>query len=244
MTSPPAPPPFAALLADGPASLFLDFDGTLVDLAPHPDAIRPAPRLAERLAALADRLEGRLAVVSGRALRDVERHLGSLPFAAAGSHGSDVRGAGGQRLGQGPQPLPAALAEALAEHAAAQGLDYEEKPHGGALHYRARPDRGADVLAFARALADAHGWAVQEGKCVVELVAPGPGKGGAVHALMREAAFAGSRPLFIGDDLTDEAGFAAAEELGGLGILVGERVPSAARFRLADVAAVHAWLAL
>lgn len=240
----PAPPGLETLLEEGGLSLFLDFDGTLVGLAPRPEAIRPAARLGERIAGLADRLDGCLALVSGRALSDIERHIGPLGVASAGSHGTDIRARDGRVIGVSPRSLPAALQRELRGFAERNGLDYEDKPHGGALHYRRRPEQEGAARRFASALAETHGWALQEGKFVIELVAPGASKGGAVRALMAEPPFAETRPVFIGDDLTDEAGFAACEDHGGFGILVGDRVPTAARFRLPDVDSVHRWLAL
>ncbi|QUL38968.1 trehalose-phosphatase [Erythrobacter sp. JK5] len=238
------PPSLAALTAAGPIALFLDFDGTLVELAPRPDAIEPRPGLAERLARLGDRLDMRCALVSGRALSDIERHIGPLPIAAAGSHGTDIRDADGNTQGEVPSGLPPVIERELREFATEHDLDYEAKPHGGALHYRSNPACGDVARQFAETLALAHGWTAQHGKCVVELIANGANKGAAVFALMETAAFAGSRPFFIGDDLTDEAGFLACADLGGAGILVGDREPTRARYHLPDVASVHAWLDL
>jgi trehalose 6-phosphate phosphatase len=239
-----SPPRLADLLDEGPTALFLDFDGTLVEIAPGPDAIAPRAGLAGALQALAGRLDGRLAVISGRAIADIERHIGPLELAAAGSHGTDIRTASGDALGEGPAGLPEEIASALRGFAEREGLDYEAKPHGGALHYRTAPERGEAANAFAQNLAEDHGWQVQSGKDVVELVARGASKGGAVRAFMEAAPFAGARPFFIGDDLTDEAGFEACEALGGAGIIVGEREPTAATYRLEGVADVHSWLGL
>jgi len=238
------PPRLADLLDEGPTALFLDFDGTLVDLAAGPDRIAPRAGLAGALAALAGRLEGRLAVISGRAIADIERHIGAIEIAAAGSHGSDIRTACGDALGGGPAGLPDAIARALEDYAAREGLAYEAKPHGGALHFRAAPERGEAARQFAGELAREHGWQVQGGNNVVELVARGTSKAGAVRAFMEAHPFAGARPYFIGDDLTDEAGFEACEAMGGAGIIVGDREPSAATYRLQGVADVHAWLGL
>ena len=224
--------------------MFLDFDGTLVALAPGPDAIRPREGLASRLGALAERLEGRCAVVSGRGLSDIEKHIGPLPVAGAGSHGSDMRRADGSALGEGALSLPEDIERRLRAFAAEHGLDYEHKPHGGALHYRSNPDSGEAANAFARSLAEEHGWAAQGGKCVVEIVARSANKGAAVRSFMKESPFAGSRPYFLGDDLTDEAGFAACEEFGGAGIIVGERAETRAQFMLESVTTVHEWLEL
>lgn len=239
-----APPPLASLLEKSDAALFLDFDGTLVELAGGPDLIEPRSDLAQRLRDLSLRLDGRLAIVSGRAIDDIERHIGALAIAVAGSHGSDIRGADGQALGTGPIGLPPAIEDQLRDFAAQERLDYEHKPHGGALHYRSNPDHGPKALAFAQQLAAAHDWAVQSGKCVVELVAKGANKGGAVIALMNTAPFAASRPFFLGDDLTDEAGFRACQSMGGAGVLIGDRLDTCAQYRLPNVSAVHSWLEL
>ena len=240
----PAPPPLCSLDGQAPVALFLDFDGTLVDLAATPDAIVVPERLAARLAMLAARLDGALALVSGRALIDLERHAGALGVACAGSHGIDRRLADGRALGDAPEIMPRAAAERLQEFAHRHGFRLESKPHGSALHYRDNPDLGEQGHAFASVLAEQHGLAVKHGKFVIELVRPGADKGGAVRAFMQEAPFAGRRPIFIGDDITDEDGMEAATLAGGFGVLVGERTPTAARYGLADPAAVHGWLHL
>ncbi|WP_298333202.1 trehalose-phosphatase [uncultured Erythrobacter sp.] len=237
-----APPALATLLTGEGIALFLDFDGTLVELAPRPNAISPIMKFASRCANLADRLEGRCALVSGRSIDDIERHVGPLNMAIAGSHGSDIRSANGASLGDGACPLPAEIETALRNFAAERDVDYEHKPHGGALHYRRNPSQGASAEAFARNLAQKHGWKAQSGKCVIEIVAGKSDKGSAVHTFMASSVFKGARPFFIGDDLTDEAGFAACRELGGAGVLVGTREETVAQYRLPDVSSVHTWL--
>lgn len=233
-----------SMLKLGPLALFVDFDGTLVELAAGPDAIAPIPDLAEKLRGLDARDDLRCAIISGRAIADIERHVGPLPVAAAGSHGADIRSANGESLGKGPLGLPQNIEEKLRSFARSEDLDYEHKPHGGALHYRRNPDHGPRAHAFVESLAQKHGWASQSGKCVVELVAKGADKGEAVAVFMACDPFAGARPIFIGDDLTDEAGFRACQALGGAGILVGERSETCAQYTLADVSAVHQWLEL
>ncbi len=242
--APGAPPPIATLGEGQPLAVFLDFDGTLVELAPGPDAIEPLADLAMRLRRLSTRLEGRCAIVSGRAITDIEKHTGPLDVAMAGSHGSDVRAANGTRLGDGALGLPSEIEQQLRAFARAEDVDYEHKPHGGALHYRRNPAKGPQAHAFAEKLAASHGWAAQSGKCVVELVASSANKGSAVATLMETADFVGAHPIFIGDDLTDEAGFRACQDLGGFGILVGEREGSCANYRLETVPHVHQWLEL
>jgi trehalose 6-phosphate phosphatase len=238
---PSLPPPRSELL-DG-AALFLDFDGTLVELAESPDLIRVSPTLEPLLDRLRRRLEGRLAIVSGRSLADLERHLPAPGIAFSGSHGLELRLAGGAAL---PLSVPAGLDdvwERVRDFAAGMdGLLAEAKPAGIALHYRQAPEAAARVEAFMKALARRHGFSVQPGKMVVELIPFGATKGDALRAFMTEPDFARARPVFVGDDLTDEHGFTAAESLGGAGVLVGPPRQTAARYRLPSVAAVADWL--
>lgn len=241
----PPPPPLERMVEAERMALFLDFDGTLVEIAPTPDGIAVPTRLAARLANLGEKLHGACAIVSGRALADLSRHLGErLPLACAGSHGADIRDASGQWLKPAPAPIPNEVVEAMREHAASEGLVFEAKPHGAALHYRNQPAKGACAHAFAERLARDHGYVTQGGKAVVELVNGHGDKGGAVRVFMEAEPFAGALPFFIGDDLTDEKGFAACADLGGAGVLVGQREDTLARYALADVAAVHDWLGL
>lgn len=240
----PPPPPLHDLLSTGPLALFLDFDGTLVEIAPTPDGIRVPQGLASGLTGLALRTDGRLALVSGRSTEDIERHLGPLAIARAGSHGISRLLADGSRLGGDPSALPAAVSEALEQFAALHDFPLEGKPHGAALHFRARPELESVGAEFAHDIAARHGLRVKRGKSVIEIVHPGADKGGAVRAFMGIAPFAGARPVFIGDDITDDDGFRAASEQGGFGILVGERKSPDARYHLPRVADLHEWLGL
>jgi trehalose 6-phosphate phosphatase len=233
------PPP--ALPDD--AALFLDFDGTLVELAETPDSIRVPEGLAPLLERLRQRLRGRLAIVSGRSLADLERHLPASGIAFSGSHGLELRLADGARL-----PLSAPLGlddvnDKVRRFAAeVPGLIAEEKPAGIALHYRRAPAAAERAGRFMENLAARHGFAVQRGAMVIELRPLGATKGDALRAFMTEPRFAGARPWFVGDDLTDEHGFEAAADLGGAGILVGPPRETAACFRLESAAAVRDWL--
>ena len=240
----PSPPSLAELLARGPLSLFLDFDGTLVGIAPRPGEIHVPDTLAGNLHALRDRLDGRLALVSGRALDDLHTHLGEVSIARAGSHGASRFLADGTRLGKAPTGLPDEAVAELRDFAEEHGLFYETKSHGGALHFRGDPHKEEATLYFASRVASRHGLDVTSGKSVAELVRPGANKGAALEAFMAIEPFAGSLPVFIGDDVADEHGMAAAIEFSGFGIAVGERASKAARYHLEDVAAVHQWLDL
>ena len=235
----PVPP---SGLLDG-AALFLDFDGTLVELAQTPDSIRVDPQLPGLLKRLCALLEGRLAIVSGRSIGDLESHLDCSGLAVSGSHGLELRLADGTHLPLFvPRPLDEVRAALAAFVEAAPGLLVEEKPAGLALHYRLAPEQEGAAAALMERLAAEHDLTLQHGKMVAELRPAGADKGDAVRALMGEPPFAGARPVVVGDDLTDEHAFEAATAIGGAGVLVGEPWPTAASFRLPSVAAVAEWL--
>ncbi|GAA4036352.1 trehalose-phosphatase [Parerythrobacter jejuensis] len=236
----PAPTPLLGI--ERPA-LFLDFDGTLVDIASNPDAISVADDLGQKLESLSRRLEGRLAVVTGRGIDNLEQFLGSRAMFRAGSHGAHVLTAEGAVLRQA-QALPDEVTARLSSFARDHNLLYERKAHGGALHYRTKPELEEQVRGFANDLAQAHDLSAKSGKCVVELVWPGADKGGAVHLLMQQAEFSSCTPIFVGDDVTDDDGMAAAVEHGGFGIAVGERPSNNASYHLDTVKDVHTWLNL
>ncbi len=225
-------------------ALFLDFDGTLVDLAPAPDAIIVRSGLGRALGALATELDGRLAVVSGRYLADVAQYLDGEGFFRSGSHGAELQMPDGALHQPEVALSPSLIAAVDAFAARANGLRIERKPFGLGLHYREAPELAGEVESFVTNLERDHGVATKRGKCVVELLAAPANKGEAVKKLLAHKVFAGCNPIFIGDDVTDEDGFVAVAKSGGFGILVGEERETAARYRLADVARVHAWLGL
>lgn len=237
----PLPPPPLALL-DG-ASLFLDLDGTLVDFVIDPAAIHVDQRLRTLLRDLWRRLDGRLAILSGRSLDDVAAQLDLDGVAMAGSHGLERRSPAGALT---RAILPSGFDEAVEKaraFAEAHDLLLEIKAAGVALHYRDSRHTEPTVDAFARGLAAESGLELQQGKCVRELRVPGADKGDAVRAFMAEPPFALGSPVVMGDDLTDEHAFSAAAMLGGCGILVGEPRPTVARYALPSVAATLDWLA-
>jgi trehalose 6-phosphate phosphatase len=220
-------------------ALFLDFDGTLVDLAPQPEEIVVPPDLITLLQRIQQESNGALAIVSGRPLDQLDFFLAPLRLPAAGVHGAERRTADGRILQQ-PVPDVHHLRERLLPLVESHpGLQLELKRGALALHYRhAAHLEQRCVETMMDALRHEPGFTLLHGKMVVE-AKPHINKGDAVAAFLHEAPFRGRRPVFIGDDVTDEAGFAIAqgEVFGGLGIKIGAG-PSQALQRLADPAAV------
>ncbi|MDZ7787702.1 MAG: trehalose-phosphatase [Halofilum sp. (in: g-proteobacteria)] len=228
-------------------ALFLDFDGTLVEIEDHPDKVTLPPGMAPRLRHLQAALDDAVAIVSGRALADLEGLLHPLRLPLAGLHGLERRDARGcvHRDERDRERLDA-VRDAIAGFVTARpGLYAEDKGGALALHYRAAPEREQEVAAFLerqrRQLGD--GFHIQAGKQVFELKPVGRDKGRVVREFMAEAPFAGRTPVFIGDDRTDEDAFAAVNALGGVSIRVGEHHPdTAATATLPSVAATLDWL--
>jgi trehalose 6-phosphate phosphatase len=241
MLSPLAPPPSGLLRG---AALFLDFDGTLVEIIDHPGQVQVDAGLRTLLAGLAAALEGRLAIVSGRSAAQMAALLHGLPLLIGASHGAELRWADGRTLSPAiPIAFTAAQEAQLTALAASHsGVLLERKPFGMAIHYRMAPEAEAQCVALAGKLAKQTGLALQTGKQVIELREPGANKGQAVRAFLAEPPMAGRRPIFIGDDDTDEAGFATARLLSGDGIRIGSPRPSAAGFVLPSVTANRRWL--
>lgn len=236
----PASPPLD--LIDG-ASLFLDFDGTLVEIAERPDAVAVDARLRALMHRLIERLEGRVALISGRPAGEVVALFGEAVVNVVGSHGMEYHWADGRSAPfERPAELDAVLEAMRGLAARHEGLLVEEKPLGVALHFRQAPGHEKASTELAEALAREHGLHLQPGKMMVEVRASGGDKGSAIRTLMTEPKLASTRPLFMGDDHTDEPGFAAAEALGGAGVLVGPLRPTAARYRLDSVEATLSWL--
>ena len=204
-------------------ALFLDFDGTLAELAPQPDAVEVPADLVALLQGLAERLDGALAIVSGRRLSELDALLAPLQLPLAAEHGADQRQVDGRRLSLPPPDLRSviALARSMAQQHA--GLRVEVKTAAVALHYRQAPTlEGYCLQALTQALMRRPGLELLPGKYVLEVKASGFDKGSAMAAFMAEPAFAGRLPLFAGDDRTDEAGFAWVQSVGGHGLKVGE----------------------
>ena len=224
-------------------ALFLDLDGTLAPFADRPDGVRPDPRRTAILARLGVLFEHRLAVVSGRTLAEVTDLTGGVVVAAAGVHGLQRRTGWGDEIAFRSDPrLTEAVAAFTALAKAQAGLLVENKGASVALHYRLAPAAEDAVRDAAQRLEASTGLVLQEGDHVAELRTAGPNKGDAITAFLGEAPFAGARPIFVGDDVTDEDGFKAAVEAGGFGVMVGGPRHTAARYRLEGVAQVLDWL--
>lgn len=231
------------VLADN-AALFLDFDGCLVDIAPRPDAVVIPQGLPDRLTRLHDRLDGAVALVSGRDIADLRSWLPGFPGAIAGSHGAELMLDGAVIQKTHTVDLDVAALHRMATDAVAgrPAILVEPKPHGVALHYRADPSLRPVVDDVMARLAEAHpDMVLQPAKMAVELRPGGTGKDGALDRLMAGPPFAGRVPVYAGDDLTDEVAMARAQARGGYGIKIGEG-NTVARYRLADPAALARWL--
>lgn len=223
-------------------ALFLDFDGTLVDIAAQPQAVQVRPDVVASLRALHEALGGAVAIVTGRTAADIDRFLAPLHLPLACEHGARYRlgdrsgGVAALRL----QPVLDALRPLLQRH---PELRAEPKNAGIALHYRQAPQLEALCRqALEGALRCVPGAELLQGKCVLEVKPTAVSKGGAILRFMDEPLFTGRVPLFIGDDVTDESGFVAVQSRGGLGIKVGDGATQALA-RLESPPALRAWLA-
>jgi trehalose 6-phosphate phosphatase len=224
---------------------FLDIDGTLVDFADSPSAVRLAPTLPALVDALVESSGGAVALITGRSIADADRLFARRQLAIAGQHGHERRSASGviTQHRVSAKVLDPARHDLRAVTARHPELLLEDKGLTLALHYRRAPH----LVSLAHRVM--HGiqkslddqYCVHRGKCVVELAPAGRDKGLAIKAFMRESPFRGKPPVFIGDDVTDEHGFAMVNRLGGDSIKVGPG-PTVAMWRLPSVAAVLAWL--
>ncbi|SDG64398.1 trehalose-phosphatase [Janthinobacterium sp. YR213] len=230
------------LLGTPGTAVFLDFDGTLVDLASTPDGVRLEAGVVEALALLAERHGGALALISGRPIVQLDAMLAPLTLPVAGVHGVERRGADGVLHVAATPDVSPVLARAQELAARYPGLLVEQKRGAVALHYRLAPDLEQLCLQEMTAAVQAcPGVLLLHGKMVLEAKPAATDKGGAIAAFMQEMPFAGRRPVFAGDDTTDEAGFAYVQLAGGQGVKVGKG-PSAATLRLASPGALRAAL--
>ena len=235
----PAPAP----LELSKAALFLDLDGTLAPIVARPQDVRPEPRRTRMLEVLKEGLGGRLAVVTGRTLADVDRILEGRIICVGAVHGLVRRDCDGALHEAKPHPGLARATTALKAFATRDpGLLVEEKGASVALHFRLARARAPEARVIARRLAEEIGLTLQEGDMVEELRTPGASKGDSIREFMQTEDFRGAQPIFVGDDITDEHGFEEVVRLGGYGVLVGRPRKTHALHGLRNVEDVAAWL--
>lgn len=228
------------------SAILLDVDGTLLDLAPTPHEVRVPKALPATLARLVERTDGAVALVSGRSLDDLDGIFAPLKLTAVGGHGAEIRFLGNGHDGRwGLPPLDDSIRQRFAAIVkAGPGIILEDKGYSVALHYRLAPDKqGAifDAVNAIRADLPPNSIEVLPGKSVVEIKKIGFNKGTGIRQLMAHAPFAGRRPIFVGDDTTDESGFAVMPEFNGIAISVGRMVPGVSR-RFETPSDVRRWL--
>jgi len=237
MKQPPPPPALDWCL-------FLDVDGTLIELTDTPSQTETDAAIKFLLREVAERLGGALALVSGRRISTLDMLFAPLKLPAAGLHGVERRKADGTIQGASfvDSQLDRARAAMKIFVDAHPGTLLEDKDRTIALHYRMAPQfeqtARESVLGIAKQLGS--NYHIQGGKMLFEIKPRGFSKATAIQAFMKESPFNGRRPVFAGDDCTDQDGFGMVEAHGGISIGVGDRVQG--QFYLPDVAAVRAWL--
>ncbi len=226
-------------------AIFLDVDGTLLDIVNDPASVVADAKLIAVLRSIESWLSGALALVSGRTLGEIDRIFAPARFTAAGAHGAETRLPTGDLDVSEAEPFPQSAAAALDDFACHRpGLLVEIKEAGAALHYRRAPEREREVRDFVDALL-LHlggGYRLIDGKMVLEIAPRQHDKGEAIVRLMSDPVFAGRQPVFLGDDVTDEDGFVAVNGLDGISVRVGDASDSAALHSLPDTRSVRDWL--
>lgn len=227
-------------------AFLLDIDGTLLDIAPTPHDVRVPQGLRRTLQTLQERTDGAIALVSGRSLSDIDLIFAPLKLSAVGGHGAEIRvGPNGKTNGVKSLFLDKKTRGRLAEVAEVdEGVIMEDKGYSVALHYRLAPDKKRAIEDAVTAICgDLPAGAVEilPGKAVIEIKKSGFNKGTALRELMAQEPFAGRKPIFIGDDVTDEAAFAAVPEFDGMAISVGRMVQGVAQ-RFETPGDVRRWL--
>ncbi|MGB3408759.1 MAG: trehalose-phosphatase [Jannaschia sp.] len=226
------------------SALFLDFDGTLVDIADRPDAVSVPDRVKRLLSRAQDRLSGRVAIVSGRAISDLRAFLPAFKGTMIGSHGAERLVDGiDEHVADFDTDRIAALQDLVFDFVRLQP-DFlaERKPTGIVLHYRQAQEQGALALRFMESLAAAaDGFRLQPAHFAYEIKLDSVGKDAAVSGMMARDTFAGSTPIYAGDDLTDEAALSWVQDQGGVAVKIGD-AETVARHRLADPAELIGYL--
>jgi trehalose 6-phosphate phosphatase len=227
------------------SAVLLDVDGTLLDLADTPHSVQVPQRLKQALKTLESRSGGATSFVSGRSMADLDLLFAPLRLAAVAGHGAELRAPAGSVSQRYQAAIPSDLRRRLLQFGEThEGVIVEDKGYSLALHYRLVPRWGASVHeAVVAVCADYPQFAldVLAGKSVVEVKPNGFNKGTGIRELMKCLPFRGRRPIFVGDDVTDEAAFAVLPEFDGLGFSVGRELPGVAGF-FQTPSDVRAWL--
>lgn len=227
------------------AALFLDVDGTLLDIRDNPSDVSADGELVDILEACFHTLDGAVSLISGRSIVEVDRIFSPLVFPVAGAHGAEQRVGSGPTISLASEALPDGVMSSLEAMAQSyDGLILEKKRGGASLHFRMAPELELKCRQTVDALLAKLGdtYRLIAGKMVFEIAPAAHDKGAAITAFLSHAPFAGRTPVFVGDDVTDEDGFAAVNRLGGISIRVGEAAETEAKFFLPDVASVRDWL--
>lgn len=234
----PLPPEAAADWA-----WFLDVDGTLIEIAPTPSAIHIPPELPGILDRLSRRHDGALALVSGRSIENIAQLTSPFRFPSAGLHGLEREAPGGMLIR--PPKLPGIdSVRKMLSPLAGGGVLIEDKGWSIAVHYRQAPERAEECRKVVEIAVASHPeFTLLAGKMVFEIKPAGYDKGSSLRDFMAVAPFAGRVPVFVGDDVTDEYGFEAANSMNGISVLIGPMRATKACFRLDDVQSCHSWLA-
>jgi trehalose 6-phosphate phosphatase len=223
-------------------AIFLDLDGTIVELVDHPDAVRVSPSTLRLLRALRGCVGQALAVISGREIAVLDRLLYPLILPAAGVHGLQRRDASGTIYSKETSnlaPIAIILENLFGKE---PGVVLERKPGAVAVHYRLRPDLERRCgEAIYRAIEQRPDFRLLKGKMVFEITQAGDNKGDVISAFLSEPPFRGRIPIFAGDDVTDEPGFSVVNALGGVSIKVGA-AQTEARFHAENTADLREWL--
>jgi trehalose 6-phosphate phosphatase len=226
-------------------SLFLDVDGTLLDIRDDPSEVVADVELIETLSACFAKLEGALSLVSGRSIEEVDRIFAPSIFPVAGAHGAELRFDRDGAVKRLNAPFPGSAMHMLAAFSKERdGVLLERKRGGVSLHYRQAPQFEAECRSIVtEVLADlGDAFRLIAGKMVFEIAPSAHNKGAAICEFLEHTPFAGRVPVFVGDDVTDEDGFREVNRLAGVSIRVGGKDRSSAKFRLPDVASVRSWL--
>lgn len=246
MNAPSPLPPLPGHPVGSGWALFFDVDGTLAELMPRPEDVVIDPDIVGALSRLFDLLDGAVAIVSGRPIAQIDDLLQPLILPAGGLHGLERRLTSDGKIVRDATPLwRDEIATWIGDFADAHpGVWLEDKGVTLALHFRGAPDREKDVLALTDRIKDRGlpGLAVQHGKFIVEFRPAGADKGDTIEHFIGRAPFKGRRPVFLGDDVTDEHGFEAVKRSGGTAIRVGAAADTAADWTLPDVAAARQWI--